>query len=330
MAKFNEKTLGHFPLAFFYSAMQSFDARLAAVNTSLARFLEMRAEEHRLFLVFDEAYRRSLKSQSTKTIGDLDKIRDKIGFVIERVAKLWDEKLDFDDTLNIHGRRVAQVFKDFSYRGEEALVAQNAKIHNIEQVFAGADLTADLAAMGLTELNTRFAQLTTQIELLMSQRNEEQAVIIVGELKAAREALDAQYRAFITYLNAVQELQPEEAISQAAMFYNQDLQKVELQLAQSRKSGGVSDKPASDGGGTSPDPSQGGGNNSGGGTEQGGGGTSPDPSQGGGDNTGGGTSPDPSQGGGDNTGGGTSPDPSQGGGDNTGGAPDDNGGYNND
>jgi hypothetical protein len=85
---------------------------------------------------------------------------------------------------------------------------------------------------------------------LISQRNEEQAVVIVGKLKAAREALDAQYRAFLTYLNAVQELQPEEGISQAAMYYNQDLYKVELQLAQSRKGGSASEKPATDGGTT--------------------------------------------------------------------------------
>ena len=269
MTKFNEKSLHSFPLAFYYSAMQAFDTRIGAVSTSLARFLEMRAEAHRLFLVFDEAYKQSLKSQSTKTIGDLDKVRDKIAFVIERVAKLWEEKLDFDDTLNIHGRRVAQAFKDFNFRAEEALVAENAKIRNIEQVFASADLTADLAAMGLTELNTRMAELTTQIEQLMSQRNEEQAVVIVGKLKAAREALDAQYRAFITYLNAVQELQPEEGISQAAMFYNQDLYKVELQLAQSRKGGSASEKPAPDGTTTptTPDnPSTGGNTNQGGGT----------------------------------------------------------------
>lgn len=294
MTKFNEKTLGHFPLAFFYSAMQSFDARLAAVSCELARFLEMRAEEHRLFQVFDEAYKHSLKSQSTKTISDLDKMRDKIAFVIERVAKLWEEKLDFDDTLNIHGRRVSQVFKDFSFRAEEALVAENAKLRNIEQVFAGADLTADLAAMGLTELNTRLTQLSTQIEQLMSQRNEEQAVIIVGELKAAREALDAHYRAFLTYLNAVQELQPEEGISQAALFYNQDLYKVELQLAQSRKGGSASEKPASDGGGTSNendnDNENQGGSNSGS-TDSGNGGSTETPGGGGsssgGDNGGG-------------------------------------------
>ena len=319
MTKFNEKTLGHFPLAFFYSAMQSFDARLAAVSCELARFLEMRAEEPRLFQVFDEAYKHSLKSQSTKTISDLDKMRDKIAFVIERVAKLWEEKLDFDDTLNIHGRRVSQVFKDFSFRAEEALVAENAKLRNIEQVFAGADLTADLAAMGLTELNTRLTQLSTQIEQLMSQRNEEQAVIIVGELKAAREALDAHYRAFLTYLNAVQELQPEEGISQAALFYNQDLYKVELQLAQSRKGGSASEKPASDGGGTSNendnDNENQGGSNSGS-TDSGNGGSTETPSDpttpdtpGGGGSSSGGDNGESSGGSGGSGGSGSDPDP---------------------
>jgi len=121
-------------------------------------------------------------------------------------------------------------------------------------VLAGAVLQSDLAAMGLTELNQRMAETTAQIEQLMAQRNEEQSTIIVGELKAAREALDAHYRQFITYLNAVQEIQPEESISQAAQYYNQDLQKIEQQIAQSRKGGSVSPKPESDGtasGGTS-------------------------------------------------------------------------------
>ena len=247
MTKFNEKSLSHFALAFFYAAMQAFDSRMAEVESALARLVTMRTELHRLFTAFDDAYKRSLKSQTTKTIGDLDKVRDHLAYVIEKVANLWASKLD-DDALNIHGRRVSQVFKDFDFRTDEALVAENAKIRNIEQMFAGAALQSDLAAMGLTELNHRMAETTAQIEQLMAQRNEEQSTIIVGELKAAREALDAHYRQFITYLNAVQEIQPEESISQAAQYYNQDLQKIELQIAQSRKGGSVSPKPESDGG----------------------------------------------------------------------------------
>jgi len=40
--------------------------------------------------------------------------------------------------------------------------------------------------MGLTVLNQRMAQLTNEIMQLMNQRSEEQSVIVVGELKAAR------------------------------------------------------------------------------------------------------------------------------------------------
>ena len=270
MTKFNEKSLHSFALAFFYSAMQAFDGRMAEVESALERLVTMRTEQHRLFTAFDDAYKRSLKSQSTKTIGDLDKVRDHLAYVIEKVANLWATKLD-DDALNIHGRRVSQVFTDFDFRTDEALVAENAKIRNIEQMFAGAQLQADLAAMGLTELNQRMAQTTAQIEQLMAQRNEEQSTIIVGELKAAREALDAHYRQFITYLNAVQEIQPEDGISQAAQYYNQDLQKIELQIAQSRKGGSVSQKPESSGsttsgGGSSSDSGSGSSSGSGSGT----------------------------------------------------------------
>ena len=270
MTKFNEKSLSHFALAFFYSAMQAFDSRMAEVESALTRLVTMRTEQHRLFTAFDDAYKRSLKSQSTKTIGDLDKVRDHLAYVIEKVANLWASKLD-DDALNIHGRRVSQVFKDFDFRTDEALVAENAKITNIEQMFASAQLQADLAAMGLTELNQRMAETTAQIEQLMAQRNEEQSTIIVGELKQAREALDAHYRAFITYLNAVQEIQPEDGISQAAQYYNQDLQKIELQIAQSRKGGSVSQKPESSGsttsgGGSSSDSGSGSSSGSGSGT----------------------------------------------------------------
>lgn len=239
--------------------MDAFVKRIGAVETSLARLIQMRQEVNGLWQNFDDAYTRSLKSMSTKTVADLDKLRDSYAWVIEHVANLWAEKLA-EDELNIHGRRVSQAFKDFDFRPTEALVAENAKIQNIEQVFASPELQTDLAAMGLTELNNRLVAVTQQLVQLMYERNEEQSAIIVGELKAIRDALTQKLAAFLTYLNAVQELQPEEQISLAAQYYNQDLQKIELQIAQSRKGGSVSQKPTSDGGSTE----------NGGGSEQGG------------------------------------------------------------
>ena len=234
MTKFTEKALTGYPMAFYFTAMQSFDGRMVEVESELTRLNTMRTEQHRLFLAFDTAYKNSQKNQLSDTIKKKDDERDNIAFVMERVAKLWAEKLD-DETLAIHGRRVYQVFKDYGFRTTEALVAENAKIQNMEQRFVEPQLAADLAAMGLTELNRRLSTLTAEIMQLMSQRSEEQSTIIVGELKQAREALDAHYRSFITYLNAVQEIQPEEGISQAAQYYNEDIRKIELQIAQSRR-----------------------------------------------------------------------------------------------
>ena len=56
MTKFNEKSLHSFALAFFYSAMQAFDGRMAEVESALARLVTMRTEQHRLFTAFDDAY----------------------------------------------------------------------------------------------------------------------------------------------------------------------------------------------------------------------------------------------------------------------------------
>ena len=157
--------------------------------------------------------------------------------MVENVAEMWERKLT-DESLAAHGGRVAQVFRDYGFRTSEALVAENAKIHNMEQKLAERELVADLQMMGLTELNRRLLSRTEEIERLMGKRNEEKSDVVVGELKSAREALDGHYRAFITYLNAVQELQPEESLSKAAQFYNADLAKIDLQYQQSRKKGG--------------------------------------------------------------------------------------------
>ncbi|MBP3741159.1 MAG: hypothetical protein J6I41_08590 [Bacteroidales bacterium] len=241
--KFIEKALSNYPVAFYFSAVQSFEKRIMAADCRLDRFREMRDKYDVLFKAFDEAYKRTNKSELTEKIRLLDAERDGYAYVIQKVADLWAEKLE-DTSLAEHGKRVGQVFVDYKFRNREALVAENAKIHNMEQKLSERELTADLQAMGLTELNRRLLSRTEQIEELMGKRNEEKSDVVVGELKAAREALDGHYRAFITYLNAVQELQPEESLSKAAQFYNADLAKIDLQYQQSRKKGGKEDEPA--------------------------------------------------------------------------------------
>lgn len=86
MTKFTEKSLHSFAMAFFYSTTQAFVDRIGAIDTQIERLITMRNELNSRFQAFDTAYKLSIKSQHTKTIADLDAVRDHLAFVIESVA----------------------------------------------------------------------------------------------------------------------------------------------------------------------------------------------------------------------------------------------------
>lgn len=70
--KFDEKSLSWFPVAFYFSAVEAFDKRIMVAECALDRFREMRDEYDRLFKAFDEAYKRTQKSELTAKIAALD------------------------------------------------------------------------------------------------------------------------------------------------------------------------------------------------------------------------------------------------------------------
>ena len=224
---------GAAPNAFYVGAMRTTDNRNAGIETDNARWLQEAAKFHTTFQALDEAYQRSQMSFSTQSIAEKDEERDTWGGVIEQVAKQWARMPD--EAQAIHGRRVYQVFQDIGYRASEALVAQNEKVINIEQRLAEADLTADLAAMGLTEANRRFAALTQEIIELMAQRNQENSTRVQGELKAAREAMDAVYADFVELTNAFIVTGAAPELEPLAQVLNAEYKKIEEQMAQSKK-----------------------------------------------------------------------------------------------
>ena len=122
-------------MAFYFSAVKAFEERIRAAECGLERFQRMRDEYGDLFRRFDEAYKRTQKSELTAKITALDKERDGYAYVMQKVADVWAAKLE-DEALAAHGRRVAQVFRDHGFRTSEALVAEDAKIHNMEQKLA--------------------------------------------------------------------------------------------------------------------------------------------------------------------------------------------------
>lgn len=231
--KMNRGNTEKMPNAFYYSFLKSVDDRNGDVETASQLVIGVCTRLHQAFGAFDDAYQRSMASMSSKPIAELDERRDVCGNVMEQVAKQWARLTD--DTLSIHGRRVYQVFRDIDFRSTEALTAENAKVQNMEQRFAEAELQADLAAMGLTPVNQQFAQLTAQIIQLMSERNEETAGRVQGEVKAARTALDEVYAEYVEIVNAVIVTTTSPELEQLAALVNADLKKVEEQMAQSKK-----------------------------------------------------------------------------------------------
>ena len=231
--KINAPRTDRMPNAFYVSTMRTTDNRNAAVETDNAGWLQEAATFHTKFQALDEAYQRSQMSFSTQSIAGKDEERDVWGAVIEQVSKQWARMPD--ETMAIHGRRVYQVFQDIGYRASEALVAQNEKVVNIEQRFAEAALQLALQKMGLTEANQRFATLTQEIINLMAQRNEESSTRVQGELKAAREAMDAVYADYVELTNAyiVTNVSPE--LETLAQVLNAEYKKIEEQMAQSKK-----------------------------------------------------------------------------------------------
>ena len=181
--KINAPRTDRMPNAFHVATMRTTDGRMAEVESENVQWVTLRQEFHTKFRALDDAYQKSMMSFTTKTVAEKDEERDVYGQVIEQVSKQWARIPE--ETLAIHGRRVYQVFRDIDFRTSEALVAENEKVTNIEQRFGEAALQAALTAMGLTQVNQRFATLTNEIIQLMEQRSEESAARVQGELKAA-------------------------------------------------------------------------------------------------------------------------------------------------
>ena len=245
MTQITFNSIAKYDMALYFTLITLIDSRLAELETQNPQLAALRQQFHQSLGRYDVAYKQSTKSFLTETIGLKDTARDKLTKVIEWVARYWTELPDEDDA--VRGRRIYQPFKDFDYRRNEAMMAQNAKWDNISQVFAQADRQADLQAMGLAALVQKANTLTQDIEQLMQQRQTEQASYMVGEMKAARDENEALFLQTMQYLNALLVVSPDAALEDCAAYIQQDLNKVEAQYQQSRRH-----KPADDGSDVTP------------------------------------------------------------------------------
>lgn len=245
MTQITHPAVTKYDLALLFTLIVLIDDRMGDLETENQRLIALATAFHQARERYDTAYKQSSKSFLTEQIDKLDTVRDKLTKVIEWVARYWTELPDDEDA--IRGRRVYQPFKDFEYRRDEALMAQNGKWQNIAQVLAQEPQATDCQTMGLTALVTKANQTTQQIASLMAQRQQDMASYQVGEMKAARLNAEACMDELIQYLNALLVVSPDAALEETAQYIQQDFNKVEAQYQQSRKHGKKED-PQPDGG----------------------------------------------------------------------------------
>ena len=234
MAQITYNSYAKYDLALYFTLITLIDARLAELETDNVRIDQLRQQFHTSVLRYDVAYKQSTKSFLTETIGAKDTARDKVTKVIEWVARYWMELPDEEDA--VRGRRIYQPFKDFDYRRDEAMMAQNAKWRNIAQVFSESAINEDaLQKMGLAALVTKANTLTAEIEQLMQQRQTDQASYMKGEMAAARQESEGQLSQLLQYVNALLIVSPDAAVEQMAQYIQQDMDKVDLQYQQGRR-----------------------------------------------------------------------------------------------
>ncbi len=225
MKKFKDKSLTHLSAALFYSALQAFTNRvdvLKSVNDHLSGMIDQLVT---LWARYDESYKNLLKSELGKGISELDAERDRLIDLLLSIAELWEQQVD-NEVFYKHGRHLCQVFRDFDLHAGESVELENHKIFEMEKVLrASVVLTDAVQAMGLTALNVQLNELNCAIADMTRKDPHTQIVLLVDGTKSARKALNDHYCGMIRYLNAFQELNPDPAITQAAIAYNGDIGK---------------------------------------------------------------------------------------------------------
>lgn len=233
MTQITYNSYSKYDLALFYTLIVLIDDRMSELETDNQQLKQLADALHKSRQRYDDAYKQSTKSFLTETIAAKDKARDKLTKVIEWVARYWMELPDDEDALR--GRRIYQPIKDFEYRRDEALLAQNGKWLNIAQVYADEPQATDLTTMGLAALVAKANKLNNEIIALMVQRQTEGASYIVGEMKAARAETEASLGELLQFVNALLVVSPDRALEKAAGYMQQDFNKTEAQYQQGRK-----------------------------------------------------------------------------------------------
>ena len=161
----------------------------------------------------DTAYRRfSGKDFASDDLKKADRLEDQYMSTIKNVlgGLLY---LPETEPMRRKAQLAAQLFKDFQFSTSDGFEAEARKTLNmVQQWTAATDYT--LQELGIQEWVTKANQSAAQVLQLVSVRVENESAKVKGELADARKATDAAIRSAYDIVNALNVIQPSEALTQ--------------------------------------------------------------------------------------------------------------------
>ena len=161
---------------------------------------EQLAEMRKAYQTLDAAYALTLRSAVTDEIAALDAEGDQVFLAVkEMVAAAM--RLTFDTEKLRHAQVYSEFLKKYKVNVQENMISEWSKIQQLcEEAAASQTLTQAEAALGMTAAMDRLTAIATQIRQKITQRSGE--LPEAEQMKKARAAMDPEYRAMITVINA--------------------------------------------------------------------------------------------------------------------------------
>ena len=153
----------------------------------------------------DDAYTHSQKDFNSNRLKEEDGIVDKLAKAVRAILNGYAE-LPEDEPNRKKGIELSQVFKDYNFSPSDTYTAEAEKIRNMNQVFQAR--IADLQALGVADYWAKAVTHAANVEQLLSQRFDDIAARVVGEVKTARANTDNAIKAMYELLAAMKVMMP--------------------------------------------------------------------------------------------------------------------------
>ena len=153
----------------------------------------------------DDAYTHSQKDFNSNRLKEEDGIVDKLVKAVRAILNGYAE-LPEDEPNRQKGIELSQVFKDYNFSPSDTYTAEAEKIRNMNQVFQAR--IADLQALGVADYWAKAVTHAANMEQLLSQRFDDIAARVVGEVKTARANTDNTIKAMYELLAAMKVMMP--------------------------------------------------------------------------------------------------------------------------